>query len=181
MNEEDLFPPLTIESLVEMVRRFSDSKSEIYHMGAVVNYFFKMNPPAQSSDIALIESECEVNLPCEYKSFLTLVNGLQFGNAECEICSVESVIDYYYAFGDFYPPNMLVIATAAGASIHILLQINEDGYKLYATSAIGDDYIWLLSDDNLLSFFDKFISTYGFPFWKMYKDESTAVIKLNVD
>lgn len=71
--------------------------------------------------------------------FLMLVNGLQFGNAEYEICSVERVIDLKYAFGYSYPPNMLVVATAAGAYIHIFLQINEDGYKLYATSAIGDD------------------------------------------
>ncbi|SEL31803.1 SMI1/KNR4 family protein [Paenibacillus sp. OK003] len=181
MNEDDLFQPLNIELLVDMVKKISNSKSEIYHMGAIVDYFFKMNPPAQSSDIALIESECELILPCEYKSFLTLVNGLQFGNLECEICSVESVIDYYFAFVDFYPSNMLVIATAAGTSIHILLQINDNGYKVYATSAIGEDYIWLLSDDDLLSFFDKFISTYGFPYWKMYKDENTAVKKLHVD
>lgn len=180
MNEEDLFPPLTIESLVDMVQRFSNSKSEIYHMGVIANYFFTMNPPAEISDISLIESVCEVTLPSEYKNFLSLVNGLEFGNMECRICSVEDLLDFYDFFEPYYPPNMIVIATAAGASIHILLQINDDGYKLYATSAIGDDYIWLLSDYTLLSFFDKFISTYGFPFWDLYKDESTAVIKLHV-
>lgn len=180
-EEEDLFPALTIESLIDMIRKFSKDESKIYHLGVVVDYFFKLNPPAPSSEIAWIERECGLILPNEYKRFLMLVDGLRFGNAECAICSCKDVMDFYFVFEDFYPPNMLVIATAEGSSKHILLQVNEDGYKLFVTSAIGDDYMWLLSDDNILTFFDKFISTYGFPFWKVYKDESTAIMKFNVD
>ncbi|WDH98715.1 SMI1/KNR4 family protein [Paenibacillus urinalis] len=181
MNEEEFFPALTIESLIDMLRKFSKDESKIYHLGVVVDYFFKLNPPAPSSEIAWIERECGLILPNEYKRFLMLVDGLRFGNAECAICSCKDVMDFYFVFEDFYPSNMLVIATAAGSYTHILLQVNEDGYKLFVTSAIGDDYMWLLSDDNILTFFDKFISTYGFPFWKVYKDESTAIMKFNVD
>ncbi|WP_186786030.1 hypothetical protein [Paenibacillus agilis] len=50
-EDEDLFPPLTIESLIEMVKQCNEEGFKIYRKGALIDYSFTVHPPATMSEI----------------------------------------------------------------------------------------------------------------------------------
>ena len=75
---------------------------------------------------------------------------------------------------------MIVIATASGGNVHILLETkSKNEFKIFVTDVIGCDRIAYLGN-NFSDFLDVFITTYGYPFWEEWiKDSSKGIFKLN--
>ncbi|SCW57460.1 SMI1 / KNR4 family (SUKH-1) [Paenibacillus tianmuensis] len=173
---EEYFKPLTMERLVEGLKVISQKEAEVYHQGTIVTYSMRLNPPANPIAISLMEEDINIKFPKDYSQFLSLVNGMDFGNQNTRVCSLERIHEFYVNF-DIYYENMIVIATALGASVHIIMEVKDDGnYRLYVTDVLGEAEMWYLGDD-LLKFLDALVSSYGYPFWEWNKKSSEYLIK----
>lgn len=172
----EYFKPLTIERLVEGLKVISQKETEVYHLGSIVTYSMRLNSPATPIAISLMEEELNIKFPKDYSQFLSLINGMEFGNQDTRVCSLEDVYSIYVNF-DAYYDNMIVIATALGASVHIVMEVKDDGnYRLYVTETLGEAEMWYIGDD-LLKFLDALVSSYGYPFWEWNKKSSEYLIK----
>ncbi|MDO3681861.1 hypothetical protein [Paenibacillus ehimensis] len=101
---------------------------------------------------------------------------MEFGNQDTRTYSLKDVRSIYVNF-DAYYDNMIVIATALGASVHIVIEVKDDGaYRLYVTETLGEAEMWYIGDD-LLKFLDALVSSYGYPFWERNKKSSEFLIK----
>jgi len=161
------FPVPTVCEILDTIKALSHHKSKVYFAGGDVEYGFDFRDACTQKQVEELEKSIGYKLPNDYKQFLLYTNGLELSTnyISSRLCCMDEIYQIISIF-DMRPDKFLVIGECAGASVHVAINLAEEGKRnIYIVDIIADEHFHRLNCD-FRTYLDRFIATYGDTFWE---------------
>ena len=161
---------LKVPDILAKIKELGDGNRKTYFYGMDIDYTFTLSEGCPPHTIEKLEQAYGNKLPAEYKTFLSITDGLKLSRyVGSYLFSIEEIYqarEVYTGEFNLYPPNILIIGSCYDSAFNVAIDLNADhNDNMYIHEVMPSSRLYSLNC-GFTDFLDRFALTYGSLFWE---------------